>query len=189
MNKNSNNTDTNRIKMVIKFDSILDNLQLSKNIEKSIYNYVIDVAKEKNITRLWSNNVLLKLYINKCISIYTNLKQDSYIKNNYLLDSILSDMDLFIPSLQVDGGATSNNFLMQFQSDILKMNIDRPHNIESTALGAGMLAGIGSGFWNNPEELKAMRTTDKVFNPSIDDKARTALLLAWRRAIQKTLST
>jgi len=90
MNKNSNNTDTNRIKMVIKFDSILDNLQLSKNIEKSIYNYVIDVAKEKNITRLWSNNVLLNLYINKCISIYTNLKKDSYIKNNYLLDSILS---------------------------------------------------------------------------------------------------
>ena len=88
--KYSNNSDENRIKMVIKFDSILDNFQLSKNIEKSIYNYVIDVAKEKNITRLWSNNVLLNLYINKCISIYTNLKQDSYIKNNYLLDSILS---------------------------------------------------------------------------------------------------
>ena len=77
--------------MVIKFDSILDNFQLSKNIEKSIYNYVIDVAKEKNITRLWSNNVLLNLYINKCISIYTNLKQDSYIKNNYLLKNILEE--------------------------------------------------------------------------------------------------
>ena len=91
MTQNSNNTDKNRIKMVIKFDSILDNFQLSKNIEKSIYNYVIDVAKEKNITRLWSNNVLLNLYINKCISIYTNLKQDSYIKNNYLLKNILEE--------------------------------------------------------------------------------------------------
>ena len=89
MTKNSNNSDTIRIKIVIKFDSILDNLQLSKNIEKSIYNYVIDVAKEKNITRLWSNNVLLNLYINKCISIYTNLKQDSYIQNNYLLKNII----------------------------------------------------------------------------------------------------
>ena len=91
MTQNSNNTDTHRIKMVIKFDSILDNFQLSKNIEKSIYNYVIDVEKEKNITRLWSNNVLLNLYINKCISIYTNLKQDSYIKNNYLLKNILEE--------------------------------------------------------------------------------------------------
>ena len=91
MTQNSNNTDKNRIKMVIKFDNILDNFQLSKNIEKSIYNYVIDVAKEKNITRLWSNNVLLNLYINKCISIYTNLKQDSYIKNNYLLKNILEE--------------------------------------------------------------------------------------------------
>ena len=91
MTQNSNNIDTNRIKMAIKFDSILDNFQLSKNIEKSIYNYVIDVAKEKNITRLWSNNVLLNLYINKCISIYTNLNQDSYIKNNYLLKNILEE--------------------------------------------------------------------------------------------------
>ena len=89
MTKNSNNSDEIRIKMVIKFDKILDNLQLSKNIEKSIYNYVIDVSKEKNITRLWSNNVLFNLYINKCISIYTNLKQDSYIQNNYLLKNVI----------------------------------------------------------------------------------------------------
>ena len=91
MSKNSNNSDKNRIKIVIKFDGILDDIQLSKNIEKSIFNYVIDVAKEKNITRLWTNKVLYHLYINKCISIYCNLKKNSYVKNDYLLKNILEE--------------------------------------------------------------------------------------------------
>ncbi len=85
----SNSNDQKRIKFVIKFNSLLDNLQLSKIIEKSIYNYCIDVAKKKNIIRSWSNNVFHNLYMNKCISIYSNLKSDTYIKNNYLLKNIL----------------------------------------------------------------------------------------------------
>ena len=87
--KYSNNSDQIRIKIVIKFNNILNNLKLSKIIEKSIYNYVIDVYKNKNILRLWSDNVFKQLYINKCISIYSNLNNDSYIKNNYLLNNIL----------------------------------------------------------------------------------------------------
>tara|TARA_Y100000389_G_scaffold108836_1_gene105931 strand:- start:2287 stop:2820 length:534 start_codon:yes stop_codon:yes gene_type:complete len=87
--KYSNNSDQIRIKIVIKFNNILNNLKLSKIIEKSIYNYVIDVSKNKNILRLWSDNVFKQLYINKCISIYSNLNNDSYIKNNYLLNNIL----------------------------------------------------------------------------------------------------
>jgi len=87
--KYSNNSDEIRIKTVIKFNNILNNLKLSKIIEKSIYNYVIDVSKNKNILRLWSDNVFKQLYINKCISIYSNLNNDSYIKNNYLLNNIL----------------------------------------------------------------------------------------------------
>ena len=69
---NSNNSDEKRIKMVIKFDTILNNLKLSKIIEKSIYNYAIDTAKSRNITRLWSERVFYNLYMNKCISIYSN---------------------------------------------------------------------------------------------------------------------
>ena len=98
-------------------------------------------------------------------------------------------MDFTISSLQVDGGATANNFLMQFQSDILRMKIDRPKNIESTALGAGMLAGLGAGFWSDPSELKAVRSSDKIFIPTIDDNTRTILLSAWKKAVQKTQTT
>ena len=86
---NSNNSDEKRIKMVIKFDTILNDLRLSKIIEKSIYNYTIDTAKRRNITRLWNDRVFYNLYMNKCISIYSNLKEDTYIKNNYLLKNIL----------------------------------------------------------------------------------------------------
>ena len=108
---------------------------------------------------------------------------------NDLLDSIFTDLDFTISSLQVDGGATANNFLMQFQSDILRKKIVRPKNIESTALGAGMLAGLGAGFWSDPSELKAVRTSDKIFIPTIDDNTRTALLRAWKKAVQKTQTT
>jgi len=89
--KFSNNSDSIRIKTVIKFNSLLNDLRLSKIIEKSIYNYVIQVAKNKNIIRLWSDNIFKQLYINKCISIYSNLNDKSYIKNNYLLKNILDN--------------------------------------------------------------------------------------------------
>ena len=108
---------------------------------------------------------------------------------NDLLDSIFTDLDFTISSLQVDGGATVNNFLMQFQSDILRMKIDKSENIESTALGAGMLAGLGAGFWSDPLKLKAMRSSDKIFIPTIDDNTRTTLLDAWKNAVQKTQTT
>ena len=91
MATNSNSSDEYRIKIVIKFDKILNNLKLSKNIEKGIYNYIINIAKVKNIPRLWSNNVFYNLYMNKCLSIYVNLNKDSYIKNNYLLGEILNN--------------------------------------------------------------------------------------------------
>ena len=91
MATNSNSSDEYRIKIVIKFDKILNNLKLSKNIEKGIYNYIINIAKVKNIPRLWSNNVFYNLYMNKCLSIYVNINKDSYIKNNYLLGKILNN--------------------------------------------------------------------------------------------------
>ena len=87
--KFSNNSDSLRIKTVIKFNSLLNDLRLSKIIEKSIYNYTIQTAKDKNIIRLWSDIIFKQLYINKCISIYLNLNDKSYIKNNYLLKNIL----------------------------------------------------------------------------------------------------
>ncbi len=106
-----------------------------------------------------------------------------------LLDSISKDLDGNISVLQVDGGAVANNFLMQFQADILQIKIDRPKNIESTALGAGMLAGLGVGFWKNPAELKAVRETDQIFIPTMSDDKRTELLSNWKLAIRKVQYT
>jgi len=106
-----------------------------------------------------------------------------------LLDSISKDLDGNISVLQVDGGAVANNFLMQFQADILQIKIDRPKNIESTALGAGMLAGLGVGFWKNPAELKAVRETDQIFIPTMSDDNRTELLSNWKLAIRKVQYT
>ena len=106
-----------------------------------------------------------------------------------LLDSISKDLDGNISVLQVDGGAVANNFLMQFQADILQIKIDRPKNIESTALGAGMLAGLGVGFWKNPAELKAVRETDQIFIPTMSGDKRTELLSNWKLAIRKVQYT
>ena len=108
---------------------------------------------------------------------------------NDLLVSISKDLDGDISVLQVDGGAVAINFLMQFQADILQIKIDRPKNIESTALGVGMLAGLGVGFWKNPAELKAVRETDQIFIPTMSDDKRTELLSNWKLAIRKVQYT
>ena len=102
-----------------------------------------------------------------------------------LLEAVSKDLDIDISNLNVDGGAVANNFLMQFQADILQINIDRPKNIESTALGAGMLAGLGVGFWKNHSELKEVRKTDKIFYPTMSDDNSINLLSNWKSAIRK----
>ena len=103
-----------------------------------------------------------------------------------LLDAMFIDMDLDLATLKVDGGAAANNFLMQFQADMIQQAIDRPMNIESTALGAGMLSGLSSGFWINTQELIAMRKTDRIFTPQMPAKYRFNLLQSWKKAIEKT---
>ena len=106
-----------------------------------------------------------------------------------LLESVSKDLNNDISVLQVDGGAVANNFLMQFQADILQINIDRPENIESTALGAGMLAGLGVGFWKNPADLKAVRKTDQLFIPTMSKSKRTEFLSNWKLAVRKVQYT
>ena len=92
MNKNkySNSNDILRIQYVILLDKIICDFKLSKIIEKSIYNYVIQLSKEKNIRRNWDNKLFINLYISKIRSIYSNLKKDSYIKNNNFIERIKS---------------------------------------------------------------------------------------------------
>ena len=104
-----------------------------------------------------------------------------------LVNAIAQDMDMNLTTLKVDGGACANNFLMQFQADIIHQTIDRPTNIESTALGAGMLAGLGIGFWSHAEELQNVRKTDKIFTAEMSDIERSALLERWKTAVKQAI--
>lgn len=89
MSKYSNSSDEIRLNVVKKLNSVIDNNYLSKIIEKGIYNYVIETAKEKVIQRKWSNTIFKKLYFSKVISIYSNLNDKTYIKNEKLLERII----------------------------------------------------------------------------------------------------
>ena len=92
-----------------------------------------------------------------------------------------------LSALRVDGGASANDFLMQFQADILDARVVRPKCIETTALGAACLAGLATGFWKDAEEIRENWQQDKVFVPEISKEKRDALLKGWRRAVRCTL--
>lgn len=93
------------------------------------------------------------------------------------------DSKIILKSLNVDGGASVNNFLMQFQSDILNININRTINAESTAMGAAFLAGLAVGFWNL-NEIKEINKIDKIFTPEINDYKRKKLYKGWKNAVK-----
>ena len=88
--------------------------------------------------------------------------------------------------LRVDGGATANNFLMQFQADVLGCEIKRPQIIETTAIGAAFLAGLAVGFWESQEELQALWAADRSFQPEMKDKKRERLIHFWHKAVERS---
>ena len=87
--------------------------------------------------------------------------------------------------LRVDGGASVSEFMMQFQADILGKPIDRPKMVETTAFGAAFLAGLASGVWTSPEEVAALRVSDRIFQPKMDPGEAKKLHATWRRAVQR----
>ncbi len=103
-----------------------------------------------------------------------------------LLKSMEGDAGIPIAELRVDGGATHNNMLMQFQSDIVNTKVVRPTIVETTALGAAYLAGLAVGFWKDIEELRSKWQVDKTFTPKIEDAQRSKNIQGWERAIKTT---
>jgi glycerol kinase len=104
-----------------------------------------------------------------------------------LLDCMNKDSGINMKSLAVDGGASSNNFLMQFQSDILNINVNRPKVIETTALGAAYLSGLCVGFWKSLDEIKKNHQIERVFTPSKDRNKFEEYYKGWLNAVNKTL--
>ena len=98
------------------------------------------------------------------------------------------DLGQGLKSLKVDGGACANNFLMQFQADILDSKVLKPECIETTALGAAYLAGLSVGFWKDKDEIKNNWALSKTFIPSMEKEERDRLLKGWHKAVNRSFS-
>jgi glycerol kinase len=105
-----------------------------------------------------------------------------------VLKAMEADSNISIKELRVDGGATANNMLMQFQADMLNTNVVRPVITETTALGAAYLAGLAVGFWESIDALQAQWKIEKKFTPNTTEENRTALMNGWKKAIKATLT-
>ena len=105
-----------------------------------------------------------------------------------VLDAMQSDSGEKLAALRVDGGAVANNFLMQFQADILDVKVERPKVREVTALGAAYLAGLAVGFWKDLEELRGKAIVERTFEPKQTPEKRTTLYQGWKKAVQRALA-
>ncbi|MDX4017586.1 FGGY family carbohydrate kinase [Pseudomonas aeruginosa] len=103
-----------------------------------------------------------------------------------VLDAMQRDAGERLRALRVDGGAVANNFLMQFQADILGTRVERPVMRETTALGAAYLAGLACGFWSSLDELKSKAVIERVFEPECDEPRREKLYAGWKKAVERT---
>lgn len=105
-----------------------------------------------------------------------------------VLGAMEADSSIHLKTLRVDGGVAANDFLMQFQSDILGVPVERPHILETTALGAAYLAGLAVGFWESEEEIKTNWMANSTFEAQMDDRKRNALYDGWVKAVSATRS-
>jgi len=101
-----------------------------------------------------------------------------------VLAAMEADSGIALKALRVDGGAVKNDFLMQFQSDILNVPVDRPIINETTALGAAYLAGLAVGYWESQDEIANQWAIDKTFKPQMDENERNRLYEGWKKAVQ-----
>ncbi|MBI1989866.1 MAG: glycerol kinase, partial [Betaproteobacteria bacterium] len=102
-----------------------------------------------------------------------------------VLHAMESDAGIRLSELRVDGGATQNNFLMQFQADLLGVSVVRPKVFETTALGAAYLAGLGAGYWKDAAEISVQRQTERVFDPAMERAEAARLMEEWRKALTR----
>ena len=103
-----------------------------------------------------------------------------------VLDAMQKDVKANITRFKVDGGAIANNFLLQFQADIINLKVEKPTILETTALGVAYLAGLATKYWDSLEEVKSSWKLDKEFNPNMDNQVRKENLVGWEKAVQVT---
>jgi glycerol kinase len=103
-----------------------------------------------------------------------------------IIDTMKIDANTEIPLLKVDGGAANNDYLLDFQANILGVKIARAENLETTALGAAFLAGLSVGYWKNLDEVKNLNSAGKLFVPTMTKEEREKLYKGWKRAVRAT---
>lgn len=104
-----------------------------------------------------------------------------------VIDVMVEESGIALNKLKVDGGASANNFLMQFQSEVLGVPVERPSTIETTALGAAYLAGLAIGFWKNKEEISLGWRKDQTFNPKMEKSVSAELYRKWQKAVTRAM--
>lgn len=107
--------------------------------------------------------------------------------SNDVFSVMETDSKLKIAQLKVDGGASQNNFIMQFQSNILGKIVVRPKCIQTTAMGVAFLAGLTTGFWKNTNEIKQLQEQDRIFIPTTSIAMRVSMIKRWKQAVERTL--
>lgn len=105
-----------------------------------------------------------------------------------VLSAMEEDSGISLKKLRVDGGAVKNDFLMDFQSDILQVPVERPAINETTALGAAYLAGLAVGFWKNKDEISKQWTVEKLFKPTMEEAVSNELYEGWKKAVKATMA-
>ena len=96
------------------------------------------------------------------------------------------DSGIKLSALKVDGGASANNFLMQFQSDVLDTRVERPECVETTALGAAYLAGIAVGYWKDIQEIRENWKLERTFESTMKESQREEVLNGWHEAVKRS---
>ncbi|MBI3991345.1 MAG: glycerol kinase, partial [Candidatus Omnitrophica bacterium] len=100
-----------------------------------------------------------------------------------VVDCVTEELSVKLKKIQADGGASSNNFLMQFQADMLGCDVERPKIIETTALGAAGIAGITTGFWKDKIDFISGRKVERVFKPALSPALREKYYTEWKKAV------
>jgi len=121
--------------------------------------------------------------VNKYHIIRATLESMAYQVRD-VLDVMEKDSGIVLSLLNVDGGASTNDFLMQTQADFCNVRVERPKCVETTALGVAYLAGLAVGFWNNIEDIKGSRSIDKVFTPNLCEEVRKEKIRMWKKAVK-----
>ncbi len=124
--------------------------------------------------------------VNKNHIIRAALESIAY-QTRDVLEAMEEDSQIDLQELRVDGGAVANNFLMQFQSDILGVPVHRPEITETTALGAAYLAGLAVGFWSDKDEITKRWNVDRVFETEMEDREKEKLYKGWKKAVERSM--